>query len=311
MILVTGASGHLGRHLVKELLEQGEKVRVFVRSDPAIEGTETVHGDVLDPVAVSKAVEGIDTIYHLAAAVDYKQLSKKLLYDVNVTGTRNILEKSKAHNFIYMSSTSVYGYNMKENPASEKTQTNPSSDYGKTKAEAEKLVILKGGMVIRAPVIYGSGFNQGFGYVLSQIQKEKMVVIGDGKNRMQWVHVDDLVHALILTKDKGKSGETYLIAGKDIKTQEELYSMLAKHLGVSPPTKRVSTMLARMLAYYKTMKAGMAGKEPSITSSQIERIVSDRTFDISKAVRELGFDPKINYEKGAEEMVSEYRKNFA
>jgi nucleoside-diphosphate-sugar epimerase len=307
MILVTGASGHLGKSLVERLVGEGEKVRIFTRTrEIMFKGTEAVYGDILDPEAVKQAVDGIDVIYHLAAAVDYKPIPNKLMYDTNVTGTKNLLDLSKAKRFIYTSSTSVYGNRMKENPAKENTPYNPSSYYGTTKMMAEKLVLEKGGIVIRAPVIYGPGFNYGFEFVLSQLKSGRMRIIGNGTNMIQWIHVNDLIDALVLAKEKGKTGAVYLVAGSEAKTQADLFSLLAKNLGVPTPTKRVSTLLANLMASYKALQAKMNGKSPKVTTDQINRIVSDRTFDISKAKAELGFSPKVGYEMGAKEIVDDY-----
>ncbi len=314
MILVTGASGHLGRPLVEELLKRGEKVRVFDRNaDASARNVETVRGDLLDIDSVRKAAEGADVIYHLAAIVNYGTVPKKLMYDVNVNGTRNMLECSKAKKFIYQSSTAVYGNRMKDNPANENTEFKPSTYYGRTKAAAEKLVLEKGGIVLRSPSIYGPGFNTGFDYVLSQIERGKMRIIGKGDNLIQWVHISDMMRALVLAKDRGKPGEAYLISGKESRTQKQLFSLLAKYLRVDPPDRSVSEFLVSSLARYGAFAARLKGKDAKITPEQIARITGNRLFDISKAEKELGFRPEVIYEQGAREMVAEYlrKKNTA
>jgi nucleoside-diphosphate-sugar epimerase len=120
------------------------------------------------------------------------------------------------------------------------------------------------------------------------------------------VHIDDLIEALILAKDKGISGEVYLVSGKESKTQKELFSILAACLNVSPPGKSVPEFMVNSLAYYEMFTASLKGKNAKITPSQIARITSNRQFDISKASKELGFEPKIGYEQGAKEIVEEY-----
>jgi nucleoside-diphosphate-sugar epimerase len=312
MILVTGAAGHLGTPLVKELLRQGEEVRILDRNaDVNARGVEVLMGDLLDIDSVRGAVEGADVIYHLAAIVNYGSAPKKLMYDVNVNGTRNLLECSKARKFIYQSSTAVYGNRMRDNPANENTLFNPSSYYGQTKAMAERLVLDKGGIVLRSPAIYGPGFNTGFDYVLSQIEKGKMRIIGSGNNLIQWVHINDLIRALILAKDKGKPGEAYLISGKEARTQRQLFSLLAGYLKVKPPDRSVSEFLVNSMAYCAMLSARLKGGSARITPEQVARITSDRLFDISKAQRELGFDPEVSYEQGAREIVDEYLRNKA
>ena len=309
MILVTGGTGHLGVPLINELLKRGEQVRVFDKSDAplSLKNVEIFQGNLLNVEDVKKAMDGVSVIYHLAAIVDYKPAPKKLMYDVIVRGTRNLLEWSRAKKFIFQSTTSVYGRKMKHNPANESTPYRPDSYYAKTKMIAEKLVLQKGGIVVRSPVIYGHGFNDGFEFVLSQIEKGKMQIVGSGDNMIQWIYIDDLIQGLLLAKDRGKPGEVYLLAGKEAKTQRELFELLAKELHTIPPTKRVHKALAHSLAYYKMFSARMMKKESKLTTAHIHRITSNRLFNISKAERELGFSPKVNYVEGAKQIVEEYK----
>lgn len=289
------------------LLKEKERVRVLVRSNYInVDGIDVVHGDLLDAESIRKAAKGVDTIYHLAAAVDYAAQSKGSMYQVNVDGTRNLLENSGAKRFIYQSSTSVYGNRMGENPANERTPCNPSGLYGKTKLLAERLVLEANGIVLRSPVIYGPGFNEGFWFVLSSIKKGKMRIIGKGDNSIQWIHVDDLVQALLLSKDKAKPGNVYLVAGKESKTQAELFSLLAKELRVAPPQKRIPMFLANSMARYIAISSRLKGKSPRMLPEHISRITGSRLFDISKAERELGFKPMVSYAQGAREMAHEY-----
>lgn len=310
MILVTGGTGHVGSPLVKALVKQGARVRIIsLDRNAKIKGAEIIYGDILNDEAVKKAMEGVDTVYHLAAIVDYGPSPKKLMYDVNVNGTKNILKYSEGKKLIYLSTTSVYGRKMKENPANENTPYNPDSYYGKTKEIAEKLVLDGSGIVLRSPVIYGPGFTAGFDVSLAQMQKGKMPIIGDGSNRIQWIHISDLIQALLLARDKGKPGEKYLVSGSDTKTQKELSEMTARYLGVEPPKKKVSAFLAYSMASYSSFSAKLKGKKPKLLPEHIARITSDRTFDISKAKRELGFSPKVGYEQGIKEIVNLYLRN--
>jgi nucleoside-diphosphate-sugar epimerase len=307
VILVTGATGHVGRPLIEALLGQGEEVRaLLLEKETELKNVEIVQGNVLDVDSVKRAAEGVDVIYHLAAIVDYYRAPRHLMYDVNVNGTKNLLDCSKAGRFVYLSTTSVYGKRMKENPADERTPCSPDSFYGETKEMAEKMVIGKGGIVLRSPVIYGHGFNEGFASILPRIEKGSMPIIGSGSNRIQWIHISDLIQALLLAKDKGKPGETYLVAGEERKSQEELFSLLARYLNAKPPGKRISVTLAYASAYYSMLSARVRGVKPKLLPEHISRIASDRTFDISKAKAELGFRQTVGYEEGAKEIVKEY-----
>jgi nucleoside-diphosphate-sugar epimerase len=306
MILVTGGAGKVGTPLVRALVDRGEEVRILTRrTDPRVLGVDVVKGNVLDVYSVKKAVEGTETIYHLASLLDTSQNTKGMMREVNVTGTRNLLEAAGDRRFIYLSSTMVYGSNMRQNPATESTPYNPDGLYGRTKMAAEKLVLWKGGVVIRSPTVYGEGFNAGLIPVLSHIDRGEMKVIGSGDNVFQWIHISDLVQALLLAKDNGKPG-VYLVAGDEKRTQRELLSLFARYLHVGPPKRRTSVRLALAAAGYRVLAHRVRGGSLGLSRSHINRITSNRLYDTSKAKNELGFEPRIGYEQGARELVEEY-----
>jgi len=307
-VLITGASGRIGKHLVNALLKEGENVRVFIKEKIVeADNIETFYGDVLDIESLKKAVEGVDVVYHLAAIVDYLA-PQDLMYKVNVLGTRNLLEVSKGKKIIYLSTTAVMGKKLKEIPANENTPCRPSNYYGKTKLEAEKLVRKNGGIILRSADVIGPGsfVND---VVISKLEEGKLPFIGDGKNFIHYIHINDLIHALLLIKERGRSGEVYIVAGKDVRTQKDCWNLICKYLNVSPPTKSVSVTLAKIQAYSKLLKFKINKEQPNIIPEYVEKITANRTFDISKARKELGFDPKISYEEAAQEMVEEYKKS--
>jgi nucleoside-diphosphate-sugar epimerase len=308
-LLVTGATGHVGKHLINALLNQGEKVRALVKEGTVEnENVEIFYGDVFNKESLKKAVEDVDVIYHLAAIVDYLA-PKDAMFNVNVIGTKNLLEVSKAKKFIYLSSTASMGKKLKEIPANESTPCHPSDFYGQTKLDAEKLVKEAGGIIVRSADVFGPGFTEGYDYVISELESGSLPVIGDGKNFIQWIHIDDLIQALLLAKENGKPGEVYIVAGKEVKTLNECLELLAKYLEVEPPKKHVSKLLAKTLVNYKMLKAKIKKERPKVIPEYINKLTANRSFDISKAKKELGFEPKVSYEDAAREMVEEYKKS--
>lgn len=296
-ILVTGGTGRVGRHLVNALLKTGESVRVLVRKRMTeFENVEIVYGDVLDKESLVKAVEGVDTVYHLAASVDYSS-PDDTMYKVNVIGTKNLLEVFKGSKFIYLSTTAVLGKKL-NTPANESTPYNPSNFYGKTKMEAEKFVKENNGIIIRSPDILMPRFTEGYDAVFSKLLEGTMQIIGDGKNFIDYVYVTDLIQALLLAKEKGKNGEIYIVAGKGVKTQKECLEIAARYLNVEPPTKHVSVFTARLYSRIKRNK--------DFIPEHVEKIIRNRTYDTSKAQKELGFDPKIDLDTAIKMMVENY-----
>lgn len=289
-------------------MKRNEEVAAFVY-DGKIEGekVEIFYGNILNKDSLKKAVDKADVIYHLAAVVDYLA-PRNLMFNVNVLGTKNLMELSKGKKVIYLSSTAVMGRNFKQLPADEKTSCNPSNYYGWTKLQAEKIVKENNGIIIRSADVFGPGFTEGYNYIISKLEDETLPIIGDGKNFIQWIHIDDLVQALILTKENGKPGEVYIVAGKEVKTLKECWNLLCKHLGVEPPKRQISKFAAKTLSFFDLFGSKIKGKRPDVIPEYIDKITSNRTFDISKAKRELEFEPKIGYEQAAREMVEEYKK---
>jgi len=307
IVLITGGTGRVGKHLVNALTKEGEKVRVLIREGMIEnESAEVFYGNILDKESLKKATEGVDVIYHLAAIVDYLA-SKDLMFNVNVIGTKNLLEVSKAKKFIYLSSTAVMGKKLKEIPANENTPCHPSDFYGETKFEAEKLVKEAGGIIIRSADVFGPGFKEGYFSVFEMLEQGKMTIFGDGKNIIQYTYIDDLIQALFLAKDKGKSGEIYIITGKDIKSQKELYEIICKHLGVPFVEKHTSPSIAKSILFFKNIRK--KNEKSKFISEYVNKLAANRLFDITKAKNELGYEPKVDYETGLAEMVEEYKKS--
>ena len=294
-ILITGATGRVGRHLVNSLIRGTEKVRILVRDKMTeFENVEVFYGDIQDKEAVQKAVEGVDIVFHLAAVVDPKA-NRDIIYDVNVTGTKNILESFKGVKFIYLSSSDVLGKNVKE-PINEDTPYNPANSYAKTKMEAEKLVRANGGITVRAPEALVPKLTE-YDHVYSKLLEGKMPVIGDGKNFLDFIHISDLINALIMAKERGRSGDIYNVSAKDFKTQNEFLQIVSKYLNVEPPKKHVSAFSAKMSSVL-----GGSG----LTSEYIDKIVRNRTYDLTKAKNELGFEPKVDMDACIKEMTEDF-----
>ena len=312
MILITGSTGRIGHHLVNEFLKRGEDVKVLVRNKQKVidkmkvlpENLYIVEGDVTDKDSLKDIMDDVDVTYHLAAIVDYNA-PKDLMYKTNVEGTKNMLEISKGKRFIFMSSTSVMGKDIPEF-ADESAPYNPTDYYGQTKMEAERLALENNATVIRATDTYGPGIHEGYFYVIKNIRDGKQVIIGNGKNRIQYVHVKDVINCLITASEKGRPGEVYIIAGPEAKTQKELYEMTAKYLNVEPPKKHISKLSAKVLLTLSSFKSKLKGKKAKFSAAEIEKLAADRTFDLSKLKKELEFEPKIVYEQGVKEAVEEF-----
>jgi len=263
------------------------------------ENVEIYYGDVLDKETLKKALEDVDTVFHLAAVVDYSQ-PEELMFNTNVIGTRNVLEFFKGSKFIYLSTADVLGKKIKE-PATENTPYKPSNFYAKTKMEAEKTVKENNGIIVRSPDALMPKFLENYDFIFSKLQEGKISIVGDGKNFIDFINVRDLIHALLLTQEKGRKGEIYNVCGKGIKTQKEFLEIACKYLNVEAPKKHASTISIKLQSLGSRLKSGQ-----KFMSEYMDKIQRDRTFDIAKAKNEIGFEPFLDLEDSIKEMTEDY-----
>ncbi|MBN2203066.1 MAG: GDP-mannose 4,6-dehydratase [Candidatus Aenigmarchaeota archaeon] len=305
-ILITGASGKIGKNLITSLLRSGNTIRALVKDNMIKdENVEIFYGNVLDISTLEKAMKDVDTIYHLAAVTDNFS-PKDDMYEVNVLGTKNVIDASKGKKVIYLSTTSVMGKNFKELPVSEKTKCSPTSFYAETKEEAENLVLENNGIVVRSPEALGSDFAEDFGFLISELEKGDFHILGDGKNFLQWIHVSDIIQALVLANSLGKPKNTYIVAGKDFKTQKQLLAMFCKHLGVEPPTKHTSSLFAKAKMHSSMIKGRLSKEKPLMLPCHVDMLTTNMTFDMTKAKTDLGFEPTVGLDEAIKEVVDSY-----
>lgn len=292
---ITGATGKLGAAVLKRV-----DAIPLVRSKSGLKNeivTDFSSGQ-LKEVLADAAV-----IIHIAGSVD--TLDGKKMQEANVGLTKRIVDAAPERcRIVFSSSISVYGKQLAKKPADENTPVNPDSLYAKTKYGAESFVARRPEHVIlRIGPIYGPGFTDYY-RVLSMIENGKMTIIGDGENRIPFVHVDDAADAVAKAAVKGSG--TYVIAG-DAAGQKEVFGIAARELGVEAPSKRIGTGMALFFASLGEWRYRLGGRKPTLTLEHVSILVYDRPFDCTKAKRELGFSPRP-LKEGIKEMVREYKK---
>ena len=319
--LVTGASGFIGRHLVRRLLKEKYKVRCLVRKNSNVNGlidVELVYGDLLDKDSLKKAVDGVDMVYHLGAVGGIYGVPRKIVYDVNVNGTRNIIEesyKAKIKKFIHFSTFSVYGYT--EKPANEETpQKGLTSYFGKTKRMGEKIVkeYMQKGMdavIIQPTVTYGPGLNLGFVNMFSAIKNKKFCFIGNGNNFLHLCYIDNLMDGIILvSRGKKAIGQTYLIGDETPLMFKDIVGCVAENLRVNIPKIYLPIWLARTaVPYLKFLAKLIKQQQPLLTYHRINYMSKNQFANISKIKRELGFKPKISSREGLKLTIEDWMKS--
>lgn len=317
-ILITGASGFTGSHLARKMKEIGYHVRVLVRSGRETSflekmGAEIVQGDVTQKDTLWPAVQGVDTVYHLAAVYRQEGIPEKVFWEVNVKGTQNLLEVSqqaKVKRFVHCSTVGVQG-EIKNPPATEEAPYNPGDHYQTTKMEGEKLVLSyfqqgKLPVVVFRPVgIYGPG-DMRFLKLFRNVQKP---MIGSGKVLYHLTYIDDLVEGIRLVGEMPDiEGEIFTLAGPRYTTLNELYSILAEILGVRPSKIHLPVWPFMVVGAVCEWICKPFRIQPPIYRRRLDFFLKDRAFDISKAKERLGYSPKVDLKEGLTKTALWYKE---
>lgn len=323
-ILVTGATGFIGKHLVKALVDKGREVRCLVRKTSDTKylkrlGAELVYGDLLDRKSLSNALKDIDIIHHLASEVYSKKASN--FYITNVLGTKNLLAacaNTKIKKFIYLSSIAVNGFpNSQSALINEKSPCHPFTPYGKSKLEAEKLIVNHfykyGGavIIIRAPVVYGPGQPHILTNFFNKIYKGKTIyIVGNGNNLRSLCYVDNLIQGILLAENKVNLGNAvYVISDKKVYTFNEILEIIAEAAKVNIQKFYLPFFIADVSKYISDTLIKVF-KVYSLELYSILIMNIDLGCDISKAEKELGYKPSINLKEGMKRTFNWYQATW-
>ena len=288
MILVTGAGGFVGRHLVSKLEPKGE-IRCLVRPNSDVShlaGCQLVKGDITDLDSVLKATRGVGAVIHLVAALGASNYEEN--YNVHVEGAKNLIEACKINKVKRIVAASSVA-----------TLAARKSDYGVTKRMADELFMQSGldVTILKPDFIYGRD-GKGFLTLVNVIRKSRFVpIVGNGRYRRQPVHVDDVAAAIFKSLGEGAIGKTYVVASREPIEFNVMVDMIMKKLGVNK--RKIHFPIWFLLLAAKLMKIR---KNPSLTQTVILGLAQDRAEDISPMVTELGVRPR-SFEEGLEEVL--------
>ena len=322
LVLVTGSTGFTGGHLCARLVQQGRRVRALVR-DPARAASshppevELAGGDLRDPASLARAVEGVGTVYHIAALFRPENVSRREMFEVNVEGTRSLLEASAragVRRLVHCSTVGVHG-DVQDPPASEDAPFAPGDHYQQSKLEGERVAqeFLRDGrlpvVIFRPAGIYGPG-DLRFLKLVRAIARRRFIMIGSGEVKYQMVYIDDLVDGILRCGTLPVAvGRVYVLTGEPAVALRELAATIAQAVGVPPPRWRVP--------FWPVYLAGAAceaickpfGVNPPLYRRRVDFFRKTRWFDISKAKRELGFAPSTDLATGIRKTVAWYREH--
>ncbi len=312
-VLITGATGLLGGHLIQALQERGEQIRALVlpveNANKLVEqGVEVVRGDITDASTLGPAVKDVDLIFHLAGMMGvWRPLADYRL--VNVTGTANLYKAAQAagvRRFVHTSSHTVYGlghgrFMVEEDPL--KPDPDP---YSITKAEGDRMMrrlMIDSGVetvILRPGTFFGPGDRLHFGRMAQKVKDGKGLIIGKGNNALPFCYVTDVVQGFMLAAyHRNAPGNVYNITNDRPLTQQEMFDAIADAVGGKRPTLH----LPYLPIYYgsivaEKVVARVTRTKPVVTQLGALMFGSDNRHSVEKARRELGFEPQVDLHEG-------------
>lgn len=302
-ILVTGATGFIGSRLCLALAERGETVKALCRNGdvPSHSNIIPVRGDITHKISLAEAMTGCTAVYHTAALAKLWCKDHRQFHEVNVEGTKNVLEAARdagVNRIVHTSSCGVIGpthrYPMNEN---DPRITGFAIDYERTKYLAELQIreFVKQGMdiVIVCPSrVYGEGPVTGSNTVGKMVngylRGRWRVIPGNGRAVANYVFLDDVVQGHIAAMEKGKSGEKYILGGEDV-SFNAFFCEVKSASGKDYKLVHLSQKLIRYYSQFEKIKADLTGLAPKILPAIVDRLNCDQKYSSDKAVRELGY----------------------
>jgi nucleoside-diphosphate-sugar epimerase len=311
--LVTGAAGFIGGHAIRELRRRGLPARALVRQEsqaaPLRElGAEVVVGDIRNAATVKEAVTGVQAVLHGAAAVGH-HYTKDEIYAINLDGVRNVLEALKqagSGRMVLVSSINVLGSrNLRD--ATEDTEYRVAKDpHADVKIEAERLALdyhQRHGVdvvILRPGLIYGVG-EKNIPRLIDALRRGKFRYLGSRDHVVPMAHIDDVVQALLLAAEKPEaSGRVYNITDGGATTIGQLVDCLAEATGEPRPEKVLPLIVpkAACLVFETLQTLGLRSKPGPINRVGLRFLGTSRSIDISRARRELGYEPRVKFPEG-------------
>jgi nucleoside-diphosphate-sugar epimerase len=308
MVLVTGAAGHLGCALLRELAATGEQIRAFVLPEEDLAGLrgvplEIVKGNVLDLDSLRRAATGVHVIYHLAGIVSIMPGKDELMRRVNVEGTANVARASRecrVKRMVYISSIHALARPPEGTLIDESIPIdphNPAGEYDQTKAEASLVVLSEVEQGLDAVIVCPTGIIgpydfRGISPMTRQLRAWTLpgnhLVLG---GHFDFVDVRDVALGMMLAARRGVRGELYILGGERVSI-EELFRLVKESTGTRGRAVRVPWGVARLVAAFSPLYSRLWGRHVQLTRYALETIESNSQISFDKARGLLGYQPR-------------------
>jgi nucleoside-diphosphate-sugar epimerase len=325
--LITGATGFVGGHIAEACTARGHGVRALARAGSdtsAIEraGVEIIRGDLTDPSAIQRAVDGVDIVVHCAAKVGDSGAVEEYR-TVNVEALRSLLDACRSRplkRFIHMSSLGVY--EAKHHHGTDESEPLPRAHldgYTQTKVEADHLaqeyqkkysiplVILRPGFV------YGPRDRVVLPNLIKRMTKGKVHYLGGDRRALNTIYIGNLIEAVFLAAEKPEAvGQIYNLTDGEFVSKRRFFESVSDGMGLRRSRQILPRWLAAIVVRLleRQMRRAIAkGKKPLLTPAQFKFLLLNLDFSIEKAKKELGYRPRFTFEEGMRETLAWYRQN--
>jgi nucleoside-diphosphate-sugar epimerase len=325
-VLVTGAAGFLGNHLVEMLVERSDEVRALVQPGAntdglrILPGVEVVHGDLTDVPSLRRAVQGVQRIYHTAAKTG-PWGPEKAYRAVNVQGLADLIHvgmEAGVSRIVHTSSITVYGHHLHGIVTEDHPYHAENNPYSRTKITGEKLIFTlvkeyqAPVVIVRPGWIYGPRDRASFARLVNLVASGKGRLLGNGENIVPVVYVRDVAQGLIKAGDASDKaiGQAYNIVGDRCVTQAEYLNTIADALHV-PCVSRKLPFAAIYLAGWcaEALWRGVDRKRqmsPPLMTYGVTLLGGDQRVSIDRARYELGYAPEFDVKRGVAEGIKWY-----
>jgi len=318
-ILITGAGGFIGKNLALKLRDKHDiRCLVYDNEEQATNffsrlGTEVIIGDVTDKGSLSGITEDIGVVFHLAAQRRGWSVSPDLSYQVNVLGTKNVVEESLAEpvdHFLHCSTSSIIGP-VRDRPLDESYPDRDRSKlYYRTKLMGNKVVSSVSDRlnttILLPSFVYGPHDDHHL-RIFRAVKQNRLHFVGRADNKFQPTYIDDCLQAFTLAmQDKRAFGENFIVCADKVFTTEEIIFAIAQALNRDISPLHIPYLPAQVTSLLLEVIGSLAGFKPPLNQRVIDWFRENHFFDNSKIKETLGFKPQFDLKQGLEETANWY-----
>jgi 2-alkyl-3-oxoalkanoate reductase len=320
-VLVTGGSGFLGSHVVEQLVTDGHQVRALVRKSSDTQflkdlKVELAYGAVEDADSVREAMQGVEGAIHAAGLV--KARSPEEFERINVGGTKNMLdaarEESKFRRFVMVSSLAAVGPSHDGKPIQGNDGPGPVTHYGRSKLKAEAMVRESAAdlsvVILRPPMIYGPRDRESLAFFKS-VKTGVLPYLGDGRNTLSVIYGPDCARACIRAlAAKVQSGSTYFVEDGNVYVWKDMLGEIEKALEKKAFMRfSIPFNVVRAVALGNEFVSKLTNKPVMLTRDKVNELAQPHwVCDGARAVKELGWTPKVGWAEGVRQSANWYRQ---